>query len=868
MKKRCMAIAKKVMVWSLAASMLVATPLTASATGLNEVYKIEDSGGNVIGNPEHSRTGTVSGTGSRTGVLRNDAKITGIVLDETDVNLTMNDGKKNDKKKLTVKLLTEGTIPDEEMKALNKLFKWSSSDTEVVATENLAKLDPERKTNVMELNAKAGGEATVTVSLDHDEFNIHYTATANVSVKEYATKLEFSKKLMPEITFEADNGDKVTKRNGYVGHSVNLNDALVKTPLTANDEITFAIVNGYDAKTKKNAKNVATLSKTGVLTYKKAGWVQIVAIGERKQSEVLDINIDAGTPANKVEIWLDKAGETRKAAAQKLDVSVNEQRELKVVAKLYAKAAKNPMTEAERNGCTDKVVWESNKPAIVKIQGSGDNVTLIPTGVGKATITAKTSAGKKTTLGVTVSATMTDITIKTKDSNIYSGQTLELQADRYFGEGEKYKNFPGSDGVTWSLVNNSADKKYASIKKNVITIKPSVSDAQSPIKVTVKSAKKYGSPKANVLTTSKPLELTLKQADVSQITVFEGAGGRLAAVGYEKKADNFSKGTVTLNAGNSKTLLVTAYGPDGSTMIPDTNIPLATTLNISVNNDKYVSLVPNKNNGNATVTAKNNKGKATIKVSGTKMNKAATPTKAASYKAITASFKADVKTPAKSIQLAYKAKVVKANLDSKGVTKKQTIKVTATLPKGTTTNAKNIQWKATVNGTPITATIKNGKTGSITLDAGKYNAGDVITVYASVKEGQVAGDKVAVGASSTITIPVVKPSKAVEIWDTETNKPFVNSKDKKNQADLNLTEGDGKVTELNMTAKVKVAGTTGDEFVEPGLNGAADVTYSVNKKGIVTIVDGKIKGVMPGTVKITATSSDNRKATLTVKVAE
>ena len=42
MSKKCLAIAKKAMVWTLAASMLVSTPLTASAAGLRDVYSVSD----------------------------------------------------------------------------------------------------------------------------------------------------------------------------------------------------------------------------------------------------------------------------------------------------------------------------------------------------------------------------------------------------------------------------------------------------------------------------------------------------------------------------------------------------------------------------------------------------------------------------------------------------------------------------------------------------------------------------------------------------------------------------------------------------------------------------------------------------------
>lgn len=852
MKKKCMAIARKVMVWSLAASMLVATPLTASATGLSEVYKIEDNAGNEVpSDSTNTRTGTVTSTNSRTSVLDNEGKIEGIVLSETDVNLTMNDGKKNNEKTLVVTILGEG-INEKDMDNLKRSITWKSGDTKVVALGNLAK-DNGGNTQSMLVKAKAGGAATVTVSLDNYAENIHFTATANVSVKEYATKLEFSKDYIPE------NADG---RYGYVKHSVDLNAALVKTPATANDEVTFEIVS-------ESAKNVAAIDKKGVLTYKKDGTIKIVAVGERIQSQPLEIKISAGKPANKVEIWLDKAGETKKAPAQKPDVSKKDEREIKVVAKLeVGKGTDKHWAENDkRNDCTDAVKWQSNKPAIVKVVPNGDKATLVPTGVGSAVITAQASTGKKATLSVKVSATMTDIEITTVKQEIYSGQTLKLEANRYFGEGKEYMNFPGSDGVTWYL-NNAADKKIAQIKKDVFTAKTAVGE-KPVVKVSVKSAKKYGKPATVVepKNFAKDVEITLKQADVQTIVVTDVSVDKAIAkagfAGKDNKLANAKDGTVVINAGNGKTYMVEAKGSDGKNTIPGTTTPLATTLNISSNKEK--SAIASRNEqGNAVVTAPADaaKGVATITVSGAKCTNA---TKG-KYGVIKAAFKADVKIPAKTIQLAYKQKVVKATLTAKGATKKQNVTVVATLPKGTTTAAKSINWKATVVGadgkTKETITVKSGKNGVVTLPEGKYAAGDVIVVNAYIKD--TADTKV--GATSTIRIPVVTPSRKAAIYNAKDNAPFKNSKNKANQADIKLKDN----TVLELKPVVDIAAKGDAVFVPAGENKdghvAADVTYSVNKKGIVSIVDGKVTGIKPGKVNVIATTSDGKKATLAVTV--
>ncbi|MCM1415860.1 MAG: hypothetical protein NC430_08040 [bacterium] len=874
---------RKAMVWSLAASMLVATPLTASASDLIGIYKIENPKGEVVGNENASRTGTVTSTGTKVLTDESVGKITGIQLSETNVNLSMNDGKKNSETTLTATILYTGDFSESDLESFKRAITWKSGDTQVVALKNLAAESKKADMSQMGLQAKAGGTATVTASLDNYAANVHFTATANVSVKEYAVGLEFSKTVIPEKA----NAEYSSTRFGYQNHSVDLNAALIKTPATANDEITFEIVAGYNATTGKNATNVATL-KNGILTYKKTGWVEIVAVGERVRSEKLRIAIETGTPASKIDIV--KTNDENVAKTEKLDVSETDQRALTVKARFYRKENKKQVLFTSRNDCTDSVTWTSNKPAIVKVTGSGDQVTLVPTGVGQAKITAKTSSGKQAAFNVKVSATMTSIKITSDDTTIYGGQTLKLTADRYFGETDKetWKNFPGSGGVTWYLKNNADDKKYASIKKDVFTAKAKVAGApKDGIEVSVKSAQKYGKPKAAIEATNS-IKVKLAQADVRYIKVYEGSE-KVAAAGYTKaEKENMTNGSVTINVGNERTLIVQAFGADKvTTTLPD-GTPLVKTLNISVNKEKFATA--ELANGNATITALA-KGTPVVTISGTKMTKDNEDETKRTYGAIKATFKAKVMAPTKSLQLTPKVKAIKAapkNANNQTI-KKQAFNVTAKLDKGTSSNAKQIEWTVYIDGTKAatldagknkvgaasdSAIIKrNGATAAITLNEGKFAAGQVVTVVAALKDGTDVKNPVSV--SSTVNLPVVTPSKAVAIFDTNVaNGIFKNSNNKNNQADLYLTadsNDQNKKTELTLKAMVNTTNkvvTDVDRWKNPGENGLADVTYTVNKKGIVSIVDGTVKGIKPGTVKITATTSDGVKAVLTVKVAE
>ena len=107
---------KKAMVFTVAASMLVGTPLTASAAGIRDVYSIQDGSGS--DEEKESGTGTVSNTDTGSGVLvDNDAKIIGIVLDKENVNAEK--GKKGQFLKATIVLDGEIYKKDENGKEVN-----------------------------------------------------------------------------------------------------------------------------------------------------------------------------------------------------------------------------------------------------------------------------------------------------------------------------------------------------------------------------------------------------------------------------------------------------------------------------------------------------------------------------------------------------------------------------------------------------------------------------------------------------------------------------------------------------------------------------------------------------------------------------
>lgn len=850
MRKKCIAIAKKAMVWTLAASMLVATPLTASAAGLRDVYKVEDGwGGDVPSDSKDTRTGTVTSTntGTYTGVLKDEQKLTGIVLNETDVKMEMDgayDPKNPVLKGLEVEFL--GNLSQDEKDKLAKHLTWKSSKLSVVNLNNRIdaennKKDPNGSLEKMTLVARGGGEATVTVSLDDHENNIHFTSTATVFVKQYAEKLWFDEELTA-------NPNQIT----YEGTSVDLNEYLKKEPSTANDEVTFEIV--------KDPDKAATL-KNGVLKFKakKDGKVvTVVAIGERHKSANTPITVQKANHATKVEIR-----EVGKDKVKKFDWLVNtygdEENKIesapKFEAVLWAKVdgsnKAKELTAEDRNQCTDKITWSSKKPAIVEVEGNGDQVTLIPKAVGTAQVVAQSSGGKKGTFNVTVRANMTGFEITAETQNLYSGQTVKLGSDQEYAAN-------GSDNFTetalaWAIegADNTETKKMKSVAsinaKGVLTIKPDLKGV-TKIRVTATNAKAIG--KKNVdkeykkakEMPKKEMVFNLTQIDITSITVYSNmySNNKIAGALSDGSRVKTDKGTdQTIAVDRSKTYKVVATAKiDGKEIdkLPDGK-PIATALSWVTSNDKIATARGNSN-GSGTVAAVK-KGKANISINGSAK-------KGSKYVAIKATFKTNVTVPTKTLVLTTKNSAIA------GTNKNQTITLKAALQKGTTSKAKDIVWTATRNGEKVSQTTSSKensiKGGKLVLKKDKYNVGDTFVVTARLPEA---------GVQTSMTLKVVKASGKVQFVENESSDGKITSISKASTDDT-----------FEIFSKIQVSGTTGWELPGSDEGKVAAVTYTVNKKGIVQLVGNKVTPIKKGNVKITATTADGKKATLTVKVTD
>lgn len=943
---------QKAMVFTLTAAMLVGTPMTASAAGLVDLYSISDGSGNWIDN-DGNPTGTVSNTDTNsnsTVLSSNDAKIMGIVLDQSNVTAEVD----RETKTLKATIILDG-VEDEDLKAdilekLNSKIKWEVLNKEgdiygetpstvlaidaSAADRTVVKLNPKK-------GSQPGQEMIVRASIDGryyydaEEGKIEitsgvanaYTAEATVFVKEYSKSLKFED-VPPTV---------------YVKHTLDMNEYLVRTPGRANDTITW---------TSDNA-SIAPVTAAGVVTFKKVDptkKVTIRAVSEEGVTATYTFGqgggsvIDAGTPASKVEIWYgDPAKKVTKLDADLAFSGEASQVQRTVVAKMWAKVnalvdeSNVVITDATKiqpgsNGkykaksvelapgasyfevskdkktvygwdendkkvsgdaikaplslvITDKVDWSSNKGAIASATGDKNSGTITAKTVGKATITAKASSGKKATLSYTVKATLKELKIENNVEELYTGQTFQLEAIKDPSQNKDAVSFFLSD-ETGKVKKTS--KSVSVNGKGVVTVKQQINGGKNEevIYVGLKTNGKVVKCVDNKLTDTKdyvyaaePIKITLKQSSIKDITVKDDANKPIAsiklradgkAVGRANegiaKADNTTK--ISVPKGRTYTAQVTPskeYEGCG-----------ANTLAWKSSSTKVAEIVDVTDSG-IVIKAKA-KGTSTVTVSGiTIINGKA--------KVMKTTFKVEVKQPVNTVTMNKPTVILTRKLKS-GKTASQKVSLKVTLgPKGVnskeavkwniekfTTAADGTLVAAEADGTTVPVDSKKvplTKT-SVSFELKVPEIGDVYKVTAQ------AGT-----ASATSYIYILDQTKSVKIAKEvtkETDGLKVTEFKNGNKVDACQMTIGGKpikmIPVINLgTPRVpnyhEMADVTVDENNK--VTGAVEkkVTYTVNKKGIVTIDDkGNVYAVKKGKVTITAKTPSGKSGKLTIDVVE
>lgn len=956
---------KKAMVFTLAASMLVGTPLTASAAGIRGVYSISDGI-----NENESGTGTVTNTDTGSGVLNaNDAKIMGIVLDKETVNAV-----KGKKETLKATVIVDGEFKNaaEKEDVLNKLskkIKWElsnadgSKDTNPAATVGISSSVADR--TVVELNPKKGTPKDmairVTAKIDGSYYFVKDEA-GNVVVKEYTNKVgtytAYADVTVKEYT---DELIKAPMDTAYVKHTLDMKEYITRKPATANDEITWSSTN----------TKVATVTADGVVTFKKvntkenesgeleltkdADACQIIAVGERggKATAKWDVMVVAGVQSSKIEIIDEITKSTFNGKKTSVDlrddnddwpkeVDVQMYKTMKVVVGADKKTAATDEADAiagQKNGkytvknvavandatyyvvvktedgaeeleahtlyITDTVTWTSNKPAIVSVKDNpGDNDTgavLTAKSVGKAVITAKASSGKTDKLTVTVTATLDGLAIAvgvdddehimSADMDSYTGKSYQLYARKDPAQSK--------DAVKWSIAKvvkldenrnpvqkNGKDVMIANPNatinaKGVLTIKPTLDPKYADVTVQLQSAKKVkpsedanGNPIKDYVY-ADDLIVKVEQSSIDGINVYEkqedGTDSEIiASVGLDKSNKVKQNLLVLDKKSNTRTISVPknktyVARPVESKIDGYDTFDSADTLTWTTSNAKIASVEPAED-GTAKITANAN-GTATITVSGVRAVKDNKGNLKAS--AIKTTFKVSVKQPVKTVTLNKPSFVLNEKVNKKGEQQNQKVALKATLgPKGVDKKAA-VHWSVKKNGEVLEPTaalgLKNKKDAEITAANISVNlptpkVGDEFEITATTDSG----------ASAKSTVKIVEKTNNVVIKNDD-GVDFVEYDYKPDGTTVKKTYKNtkwleaGDTTHMNVLVGVKTGNDV--ELKKAGTENREDVTYTVNKKGIVRVDDnGNVYALKAGKVTITAKTPLGKKATLTVVV--
>ena len=923
------------MVFAVAASMLVGTPLTASAAGIRGVYSVSDgTNDDIRGENDNSHTGTVSNTNtsSHSGVLKdNDARIIGIVLDKNYVNAEVGAAKKETLKATVIIEDDNLTVEQKEEigKELGKKIVWEVQNYDgstVGANKKLsikvsaadrteAELNPREGTakgEEMIVSAKIDGSWYVKRDengnavtdgngyvLEKETFadGKFYEAKADVYIKQYSESLELIN--MPQV-----DGKNVA----YAKHTMNLNtdEHLKRVPEAANDDITWISTNTKAAK----------ITAAGVVTFGTAGQSgKIIAVSEKGKQDEYEFTVDPGTPASKVVILDDDKSPVepfdRNTTTVDLasiynskitsdwdddtrDVTVQMYAKVKAAVDTNGNIVTNETDAASSGGkykfknmdledgvsylevskdsktvepktvhVTDVIAWSSNKTAFADVEADytdSDDATLTAKGVGTATITAKASGGKKATLKVVVKATLCDLEITNKEDELYSGQSLQMTYDK--------KPEESKDAVAWSIakVKNAAGKDVknpnATINaKGVLTIKPKLDPTCNEVTVVLQSKKKLpngekdenGKDVTEYVHDEKTIYLT--QSSIDGIEVREGSkliaevhteynNGKASVKTNTRLANKKTDNVTTINVPKDKvydvSVIESALDYKGGTE----------TLTWKTSNASIADFV---NYGDTVKIEAKKKGTVTMTVSGIraedkdgKLNKASV---------IKTTFKVNVLQPVNAVTL-NKPSVVLNQKDKNNVAQKQTVSFKATLGPTGVDKKTVVGWDVDTSKATTRATIDTK--GKLTMDAPVV--GDVFVVTAKVPSG----------AYATSTVTIVSKTTGVAIAEAELvegKEPVLFNDPKANTRTATIGETFKMYPCINIGGKNdanwKAAGATATGDVRE------DVTYSVNKKGIVNIdSDGTVHVINSGTVTITAKTPLNKKATLKVTVAK
>lgn len=837
----------KALAMTMAITMALSTPLTASAAGLADLYRTtagDESGDGTTGTPKPetpkppkpetpkpptppSETPNVETPGVNTpnvetigapeiGEIEGEVIITGIVLDqnvievpvgyESDVSatvivdtnkanvlgksmtLSINDANAEQYDGLTIIVVdSKGNRIEYKPEDLLKNIKWELKDNKVASIKKKAD-------GIVTVTGKKGGNTSLIATISGTD----YRATADVKVTAYTTS----------ITLRAP-------KQNFVKQQINLNSLITeRKPEGANDAITWKVY-----ETGKLGKNTSYASiKDDILTLKKATTngksITVIATTEQGATGSIAFAIEAGNPITK----LVKGCDTK----QELTIKQSDPEPEKEI------SVKIDKVKDSTKGTTDFITWTSKNPLIASVSpktatnegtdnpvfGESLEATIKAHSVGKTTITATSTSGKKVNFTVTVKAPVEKITgIKVVDrgNTVYLGQKVQLEAivEPANADPKEIKK------IKFTLV-DSTDKQYATVSTKGVV--------QANKKGKITEGTKTVNVKATYKENKNAQEVNWTQNDFIKI-----AAGDITSFAL-------SPSVIPAFYVNQNTRIKTT---DISPAKDEAALKECEDMFIWATNKAKVVSVDQKGNIKALAPGSANITATTYYMDGTKL------------KTVKKTVKVTVKQPVESIQL--NKTDVTVNYNKTSVTKDKNYSVTLKVSKRFPKNADKkevVKWNViSVNGDATDAAInasgvKVSDKGKVTIPAAKNLQGTVIKVQAQS----------ALGAKAVATITVCDATKNVTTTLT------------KNKADL-------KISGTSNTQKYKLD----DKYIVNAKDTSATykeqiVSYTANNKNvrIAKESDGYyyVYALKAGKSVVTAKTASGKSAKITFTITE
>ena len=737
----------KTLAMTMAITMALSTPLTASAAGLADLYRT--AAGNESGNETSDRTinpGDPGGT-SNSGTVgpgtinapdvegETDGKVTvmGIVLDQNayeipvggkvvvsptvlvdtstanisgrSTTLSINADNIELYEELTVVVFdANGRAMEVPVYDLLKHVSWEVGKQEYVTYKKEAD-------NSLTLTGKSGGTTYVKATIRGKNYS--YSATADVKVTAYTTSIKLK-----------------APANNFVKHQIKLENLIDKRlPKGANDAITWKVY-----ETTKLGKNTSYASiKDDILTLKKATpegkSITVIATTEQGATGSVSFEIGLGNPITK----LVKGCDTK----QELTIKQSDPEPEKEI------SVKIDKVKDSTKGTTDFITWTSKNPLIASVSpktatnegtdnpefGKSLEATIKAHSVGKTTITATSTSGKKVNFTVTVKAPVEKITgirVVDRGNTVYLGQKVQLEAivEPANADPKEIKK------IKFALVNND-DKKYATVS------------AKGVVQANKKGIITEGDKTVNVKATYKE-NRTASEVSWTQSDFIKIAAGNIYDFALNPGVIPAFYVNQQTNLKITNEVLKDSHGlePDAGMYIWATNKPKVVTVD---QNGHIEAVAP----GSANITA------TTYYMDGNKL------------KTVKKTTKVTVKQPVESIQLNKTDVTVNYN-QTTNRDYSVTLKVSKRLPKNAD-KKEVVRWKVisvnnnTDNSTIEASGVKVNDKGKVTIPA-KNPRGTVIKVQAQSALGAKAVATITVcDATKNVTIEPKKADLVIEV---------------------------------------------------------------------------------------------------------